>query len=97
MFRFIKIFTGLLSVCTIGGFGESLASNYKERIKCVSLNYRPCQTRPRIVDINSNETLFYPFTVSANMCARSCKFFDDPYAQVYASNKVKNMNVKIFI
>ena len=31
------MFIGLLSACTIAIFGESLASNSKESIKCVSL------------------------------------------------------------
>ena len=39
MFGFIKnMFIVLLSVYTIGCFGASLAPNYKEPIKCVSLN-----------------------------------------------------------
>ena len=39
MFRFIRqMFIGLLSVCTVVSFGELLASNYKQPIKCVSLN-----------------------------------------------------------
>ena len=38
MFRFIqKMFIGLLSVCTIGPFSESLASNSQEPIKGISL------------------------------------------------------------
>ena len=38
MLEFIKkVFIGLLYVCTIGSFGVSLASSYKEPIKC--LNY----------------------------------------------------------
>ena len=53
------MFIRLLSVCTIS-FGQSLVSNLKGTIKCV------CQTRPTVVDINPNEILFYPFTVSVN-------------------------------
>ena len=34
---------GLLNVCKIRIFDESLASNFKGRIKFVSLNNRPCQ------------------------------------------------------
>ena len=46
--------------------------------------------------MNSNETLFYPFTVSVNKCGESCTNIDDLYARVCVSNKVKNMNVKVF-
>ena len=34
---------GLLSVCAIRMFGESLASNFEGRIKLVSLINGPCQ------------------------------------------------------
>ena len=39
MFGFIKImFIGLLNVFTIGRFDASLASNYKEPIKCIYIS-----------------------------------------------------------
>ena len=40
---------------------------------------QPCQARPTIVDINSNETFFYPFTVSVYKPGDSCNTTDDPY------------------
>ena len=52
---------GLLSAFTTRSFGGSLVSNFKRYIKGVSLNNRPCQARPTIVDRNSNETLFLHF------------------------------------
>ena len=55
MFGFIKkMFIGVLRACTIGCLGESLASNSKGHLKCVSLNNRLCQARPILVNINSN-------------------------------------------
>ena len=69
-------------------------SNSKGPIKCLTLNNQPCQARPTLVNINSDETLFYPFTVSVNKCGGSCNTIDGPHA--YIPNKVKNMNVKVF-
>ena len=83
------MFIGLLSVCTILSFGEFLLSYSKRPIKCVSLNNQPCQTRPAIVHINSNETIFYPFTISFNKGGGSCSTSDDPYARLCVENKVK--------
>ena len=55
MFGFIKkMLIGLINVCTTGSFGGSLASNSKGPIKCISLNYQPCQVITTIVDINFN-------------------------------------------
>ena len=69
MFRFIKkMYIGLLSISTFVNFSKSLHSNFKESIKYVTLNDHPCKARPTIVDINSNKTLFHPFTTSVNKC-----------------------------
>ena len=55
MFCIIKtIFTGLLSICVIGSFKESLVSN----LKCISLKNQPCKARLTIVNINSDKTIF---------------------------------------
>ena len=56
MFRFMKkLFIGLLSALTTWSCSESLASISEGCIKCVSLNNRPCQARPTLGDVNSNE------------------------------------------
>ena len=63
-----KLFIGLVSTYTIGCFGEWLAFNSKRPIKCVSLNNQPCKSKPALVNIYSDETLFNPFTVKVNKC-----------------------------
>ena len=45
------MFIELLSACTIVPFGESLAFNSNEPIKCVSLNNQPCQARPTFIPL----------------------------------------------
>ena len=32
-------------------------------LECVSMNNQECKTRPRIIDVNSNEPVFYPVEV----------------------------------
>ena len=39
---------------------------------------------------NSNETLYYPFTLSVNKFGGSCNTINDPYIRVCVPNKVKN-------
>ena len=56
------MFVGSLSVCTMVSFSGPLASNFKEPLKCVSLNNQPRHARPTLININSDETLFYPLT-----------------------------------
>ena len=54
-----------------------------------------CQAGQILVNINSNEPLYYPVTISVTKCSRSCNTIDDLWAQICVSNKVKNMNVKV--
>ena len=78
MFAFIKkMFNELLSACATGSFGESLVPNLKRPIKCVQKKNHPCKARPTLVDINSYETLFYPFTVSVKKCGGRCNTIYD--------------------
>lgn len=72
-------------------FGGSLGP------KCVSLNNPPCQARPKLVDANSNEPFYCPFTLSLFKCGGSWNTIDDPYTRIYIPHKVKNINVKVFI
>ena len=51
------MFIELLSTCSIGNFGESLASNSKGRLKWMSLNNRPCQARPTLVNMYTDQPL----------------------------------------
>ena len=81
------MFVGLLSVCTVESFSASLTFNYKETIKYVSLNNQPCQATPKLVDKNSDETLFYSLIVSANKCGESCNNFNDLYLRACVPNK----------
>ena len=54
------MFIGLLNVCTIESFDKPLAFN----LKFLSLKNQSSKASPTIIDINSNENLFHPFTVS---------------------------------
>ena len=55
-----------------------------------------CKVRPEIVNVNSNETLFYPFSIRASKCSGSCNNINDPYAKMCVPDVVKNLNVKVF-
>ena len=41
-------------------FGSLLRVN---PLECVSMNNKECKVKPEIVNVNSNEPLFYPFSV----------------------------------
>ena len=72
MFRFVKqIFTSAMMF-----FGSLSSVN---PLEYVSMNNQECKVRPEIV--NSNEPLFYPFSVKTSKCNVSYNNINDPYAK----------------
>ena len=60
------------------------------------MNNQEFKITPEIININSNETLFYPYSVKINKCSGSCNNINDPYAKLCVPDVSKNMNVKVF-
>ena len=56
MFKFIK----QIFISTMMFFGSLSSVN---PLECVSMNNQKCKVRPEIVNVNSNEPLFYPFNI----------------------------------
>ena len=89
MFRFIKqIFISTLM------FFSSLSSVYP--LKCVLMKNQACKVRPEIVSIDSNDPIFYPFSIKVNKCSGNCNNISDAYAKICTPDTVKNLNVKVF-
>ena len=60
------------------------------------MNNQACKARPEIINVNSNEPLFYPFSIKISKCNGSCNNINDPYAKMCVPDVVKNLNVKVF-
>ena len=65
-------------------------------LECVSMNNQECKTRTKIININNNEPVFYPFSIKVNKCSGSCNNINDPYVKLCVPDVVKNINVKLF-
>ena len=65
-------------------------------LKCVLMSNQECKVRTAIMNINSNEPLFYPYSIAVNKCSGSCNDIDNSYAKLCVSHVVKNMNIKVF-
>ena len=59
-------------------------------LNCVSMNNQACKARPEIVDVSSNNPIFYPFSVKINRCSGNCNSINDPYAKIFVPDVVKN-------
>ena len=49
------------------------------------MNNQECKIRPEIINLNTNEPLFYPYSIKINKCKGS-----------YVPDNIKNTNVKVF-
>ena len=46
------------------------------------MNNQESKRRPEIVNVNSDESTFYPYSVKTNKCSRSCDNINSPYAKI---------------
>ena len=65
-------------------------------INRVSMNNQECRIRPEVINVNSNEPFFYPYSIEINICSGSCNNINDPYGKLCVADVVKNINVKVF-
>ena len=65
-------------------------------LKCVSVVNQKCMSRPKIININSNEPIFYPCSIKVNKCSGSCNNINNPFAKLCVPDITKNINVKVF-
>ena len=64
-------------------------------LECVSMKNQKCKVRPKTVDINSNNPMFYPFNVKINKCSSNCNNINNPYTKICVPDTVKKSNVTV--
>ena len=89
----MKIFSFVKKVFVLG---LTVLSSITNALECVSMKNQECKVRPKIVDINSNNSIFHSFNVKINRCSDNCCNINDPYARSCVPGTVKNLNVKVF-
>ena len=90
MFRFVKrIFVSAMIL-----YGCNLSSVIP--LECSTMNNQECKVRPEIVNVNSKEPVFFPFSIKTSKCSGSCSNISNPYAKLCVPDVVKNLNVKVF-
>ena len=65
-------------------------------LSCISMNNQACKRRLEIINVNSNEPVFYHFSIKTSNCSDSCNNINDPYAKICVPDSVKGLNVKVF-
>ena len=57
------------------------------------MNNQPCKARPEIISVNSNEPVFYSFSIKTSKFSGSCNHINDPHAKIGVPDVVKDLNV----
>ena len=75
MLRFIKQILILAMM-----FFSSLSS--VNSLECISMKNQKYKVKPEIIDINSNDPIFFPFSIKINKCSDNCNNINNPYARI---------------
>ena len=58
------------------------------------MNDQECKIRPEVRNINTNEPLFYHYSILANKCSGSCNNINGPYAKLCVPNVSEDINIQ---
>ena len=60
------------------------------------MNNQACKARSQIVNFNSNNPIFYPFSIKTSKCSGNCNNINDLYSKICVPDVAKKLNVKVF-
>ena len=70
MFQFIKK-TFFLGLTILSNFANTTSLN-ETSLSYISMKNQEYKIRPEVININSNNPIFYPFSIKINKCSGSC-------------------------
>ena len=86
----MRIFSFVRKVFVLG---LTILSNITNALECISIKNQKYKVRPQIVNINSNNPIFYPSSVTINRCSGNCNNINDPYARICVPDTVKYLSL----
>ena len=87
IFRFVK---------KVFFIGLTILSSFTNALNFISMKNQECKTRLQVFNINSNNPIFYPFSIKTSKCSGNCNNINYPYAKICVPDFIKNLNVKVF-
>ena len=78
--------------------GLTILSSFTNAIplSCISMKNQECKTRSQVVNVNSNNPIFYPFSIKTSKCSGNCNNINNPYAKICVPDVIKDLNIKVF-
>ena len=65
-------------------------------LNCLSMKNQECKTRRQVINVNSNNPIFFPFSIETSKCCGNCNNINNPYAKICVPDVIKDLNVKVF-
>ena len=90
MFKFIEK-TFFLGLTILSDF-----TNSNSLLNWISMKNQACKVSPKIINFNSNEPVFHPFSIKTSKCSGSCNNTNDPHGKTCVPDVIKYLNVKVF-
>ena len=60
-------------------------------LKCILMNNQECKAKPEIVNVNSDEPVFYSFSIKTSKCSGSCNNINHPYTKMSRTNETRHI------
>ena len=60
------------------------------------MNNQECKIKTEIINLNTNERMFYAYSIKINRCKGSCNTINDTYAKICVPDQIKDTIVKVF-
>ena len=54
------------------------------------MNNQECKARTKIINVNSDDPVFYPFGTETSKCSGTCNNINNPYAKELMNQDTKN-------
>ena len=65
-------------------------------LKCILMNNQECEVRSQIVNVNGDDSVFFPFSIKTSKRSGSCNNINNPHAKLCVSDVVKKLNAEVF-
>ena len=59
-------------------------------LNCISMKNQNCKVRPEIINVNSTNPIFDPFSIKINKCSGNCNNINNPYVKTCVPDIIKN-------
>ena len=90
IFRFVKKFF-FIGLTILSNF-----TNTSSSLSCISMKNQECKARLQVVNVNSNNPVFYPFGIKISKCSGNCNNINNTYSKICVPDIIKKLNVKVF-